>query len=101
MAHFAKIENNKVTQVLVVPDNQETRGQDFLSNDLGLGGTWVQTSYNASLGGKFAGVGDDYNEATGDFTSPITIEIEVPELTSLEKLEAIGLTADDLKALLG
>ncbi len=47
MAHFAQIdENNIVTQVLVVPDNAEDRGQDYLANDLGLGGTWVQTSYN-------------------------------------------------------
>ena len=47
MAHFAQIdENNVVTQVLVVPDEQEHRGEDFLANDLGLGGRWVQTSYN-------------------------------------------------------
>ena len=47
MAHFAELdENNVVTQVLVVPDEQEHRGEDFLANDLGLGGRWVQTSYN-------------------------------------------------------
>jgi len=33
MAHFAQIdENNIVTQVLVVPDNAEDRGQDYLAN---------------------------------------------------------------------
>jgi hypothetical protein len=46
MAHFARVENNTVQEVLVVPDQQEHRGQDFLANDLGLGGTWIQTSYN-------------------------------------------------------
>jgi len=54
MAHFAQIDpnnNNIVLQVLVVPDDQEHRGQDFLANDLGLGGTWIQTSYN-TRGGK-------------------------------------------------
>lgn len=61
MAHFAKIENNKVVQVLVIDDSQEHRGQDFLANDLGLGGTWVQTSYNNKIRVKFAGIGDTYN----------------------------------------
>ena len=45
MAHFAKVENGIVTQVLVVGDDQEHRGQEFLANDLGLGGTWIKTSY--------------------------------------------------------
>jgi hypothetical protein len=45
MAHFAEIdENGLVLQVLVVPDAQEHRGHEFLADDLGLGGTWVQTS---------------------------------------------------------
>jgi hypothetical protein len=47
MAHFAEIdENNTVTRVLVVGDEDEHRGQEFLADDLGLGGTWIQTSYN-------------------------------------------------------
>lgn len=46
MAHFARVENGIVTEVLVVGNDQEHRGQDFLANDLGLGGTWIKTSYN-------------------------------------------------------
>ena len=47
MAHFAEIDDtNNVLRVLVVPDEQEHRGQEFLADDLGLGGTWIQTSYN-------------------------------------------------------
>ena len=47
MAHFAELdENNTVTRVLVVGDEEEHRGQEFLADDLGLGGTWIQTSYN-------------------------------------------------------
>ncbi len=46
MAHFAEIDTNIVVRVLVVADDQEHRGQEFLADDLGLGGTWVQTSYN-------------------------------------------------------
>lgn len=68
MAHFAKIdENNIVVQVLVVPNEQEHRGQDYLANDLGLGGTWIQTSYNASIRSKFAGIGDIYNSELDRF----------------------------------
>ena len=47
MTHFAEIdESNIVLRVLVVGDDNEHRGQEFLADDLGLGGTWVQTSYN-------------------------------------------------------
>lgn len=46
MSHFAKIENGLVTQVLVVANAQEHRGQEYLAEELGLGGTWIQTSYN-------------------------------------------------------
>jgi len=69
MAHFAEIDsNNKVLRVLVVDNSQENRGQEFLANDLGLGGTWVQTSYNATFGNKFAGVGDVWDGT--NFTTP-------------------------------
>lgn len=50
MAHFARIENNNVIEILVVANEQEHRGQDFLANDLGLGGEWLQTSYNTRCG---------------------------------------------------
>jgi hypothetical protein len=45
MAHFAEISDNTVLQVLVVPDDEEHRGHEYLSDDIGLGGTWIQTSY--------------------------------------------------------
>ena len=60
MAHYAQIENNIVTQVLVV-DNSIADGADFLANTLGLGGTWVQTSYN-TLGGVHANGGTPLNK---------------------------------------
>ena len=56
MTHFAEIdESNIVLRVLVVGDDNEHRGQEFLADDLGLGGTWVQTSYNTSGGVHFFG----------------------------------------------
>ena len=81
MAHFAKIdENNIVTQVLVVPDNAEDRGQDYLANDLGLGGTWVQTSYNNRIRKNYAGVGFTYDPIDDAFI-PVMPDCGHDELT--------------------
>ena len=81
MAHFAEIdENNIVTRVLVVDNEQEDRGQEFLATDLGLGGTWIKTSYNTiagvhSNGGtplrkNYAGIGYTYDSARDAFYAP-------------------------------
>ena len=70
MAHFAQIdENNIVTQVIVVDNSQEHRGQEFINNDLGLEGTWIQTSYNANFAGRYAGIGDTWDGT--NFIAPI------------------------------
>lgn len=70
MAHFARIENNLVTEVLVVDNSLEHRGADFLANDLGLGGTWIQTSYNGNFRKRFAGINFIYDEVNDVFIEP-------------------------------
>jgi len=71
MAHFAEIDNtNKVLRVLVVDNSQEHRGQEFLAEDCNLGGTWIQTSYNKNIRGKFAGIGDVYDPVNDVFVAP-------------------------------
>lgn len=71
MAHFAEINSdNIVVRVLVVPDEEEQRGEEFLSVDLGLGGRWIQTSYNGNIRGQFAGIGYSYNEELDIFLPP-------------------------------
>lgn len=71
MAHFAEIdENNIVKRVLVVDNSLEHRGEDFLSNELGLGGRWIQTSYNNNFRKQYAGVGYTYDETNDVFVSP-------------------------------
>ena len=60
MAHFARIENGTVTNVVVVDNRHESNGQEFL-NGIGLEGTWIQTSYNENFRAQFAGLGDTYN----------------------------------------
>jgi hypothetical protein len=71
MAHFAEIdENNIVTRVLVVPNEQEHRGHEFLASDLGLGGLWIQTSYNANIRKNYAGIGMSYDTNRDAFIAP-------------------------------
>lgn len=70
MAHFAKIENNIVTQVIVAE-------QEYIDT---IDGEWIQTSYN-TLGGEhklggtplrknFAGIGYTYNSELDAFIPP-------------------------------
>lgn len=79
MAHFAKInEENIVEQVIVVADGHccggnyptsEPCGQQYLNN-IGLQGTWKQTSYNHNFRKRYAGIGYTYNEEYDAFVSP-------------------------------
>ena len=68
MSHWAEIdENNIVIRVLVGDNNEPDEGQSFMES---LGGTWIKTSYNGRIRGKYAGVGDIYDEVTDTFISP-------------------------------
>jgi hypothetical protein len=90
MAHFAKIENNIVTQVIVINNEvlldengieQETIGAAFCEEL--FGGTWIQTSYNKNFKGNFAGLGMTYDPVKNEFIFPQveqqSIEEEVTE----------------------
>jgi hypothetical protein len=81
MAHFAEIDNeNKVLRVLVIENEHERNGQTYLADDLGFGGTWIQTSYNThggvhDLGGiplrkNYAGIGFTYDAEKDAFIPP-------------------------------
>jgi hypothetical protein len=70
MAHFARIENNLVIEVLVVHNDLEHKGANFLANDLGLGGTWIQTSYNGNIRKQYAGIGYTYDDVNDVFIAP-------------------------------
>jgi hypothetical protein len=78
MAHFAELdENDVVLRVIVVPDNQEHRGQEFCADDLGLGGTWVQTSYNATIRKNYAGQGMTFDRRRDAFITPKCHDVAV------------------------
>lgn len=77
MAHFAQLENNIVTKVIVVANQDildeqgqesEEKGIAFCSNL--LGGTWKQTSYNAKIRKNYAGIGYTYDETLDAFIAP-------------------------------
>ena len=83
MAHFAKIENGVVVQVIVVHDNDapnEAAGLAFLEKLYGPDIVWMQTSYNTyknvhTKGGvplrkNYAGIGYTYDEASDAFIPP-------------------------------
>jgi hypothetical protein len=68
MAHFARIEDGIVREVIVVNNDvlkdengqeQESIGAAFCHDT--FGGEWVQTSYNNSFRGRFAGSGDKWD----------------------------------------
>ena len=69
MAHFARIQDNIVQQVIVIDNSvildsdgneQEILGIDFCSSLIGGTGTWLQTSYNGNMRGNYAGIGYTY-----------------------------------------
>jgi hypothetical protein len=77
MAHFAKIENNLVIEVIVV-DNDMIENKDFPESEpLGIAyckslygedTEWLQTSYNANFRGRYAGkLSSKYNPDTDEF----------------------------------
>ena len=81
MAHFAKIEDDVVQHVIVVKNEvildengveQESIGIDFCKSLYGADTQWVQTSYNATFRGKYAGSGDKWDGI--NFVSPVVQE---------------------------
>jgi hypothetical protein len=69
MSHWAELdENNIVLRVTVGDNNEPDEGYQWLIDN--LGGTWIQTSYNANIRGKFAGIGDIYDAVNDVFVTP-------------------------------
>ena len=61
MSHFAKLDNNTVTEVIVAE-------QDFInSGKVGDSSLWVQTSYSGSFRKNYAGVGYTYDQTRDAF----------------------------------
>jgi hypothetical protein len=75
MAHFAKIDDNKVSDVIVVSNDDcnnlefpesEPIGQEYIAS-LGISGTWLQCSYNANYRGCYPASGWAFASTIGEY----------------------------------
>jgi hypothetical protein len=87
MAHFAKIENNIVREVIVINNEvlenrsfpeSEPIGIAFCKSLYGADTEWLQTSYNNNFRGTYAGSGMIYDPELNIFTYP-TVEETITE----------------------
>jgi len=79
MAHFAKVQDNKlVGEIIVIAnevlldengDEQEALGLGFIES-LGLDGVWVQCSYNGTFRAHYPGRGFTYDADRDAFIPP-------------------------------
>jgi hypothetical protein len=86
MAYFAELDDsNVVLRVIRVsdidapdpaPSNSEPLGQAFIAS-IGLTGRWVQTSYNGSFRGRYAGIGYTFDEVLDEFVAPDPDDLDV------------------------
>jgi hypothetical protein len=84
MAHFARLDNKKVIEVIVINNldcgggdfpESEAVGQAFIAS-IGLAGEWLQTSYNGNFRGTYAGIGFAYDPDLDIFVPPAQPETE-------------------------
>lgn len=79
MAHFARIEDNIVREVIVVKNKaidggtfpeSEPLGQAMLAES-GFTGEWLQCSYSGAFRGAYPGQGWTYDKQTDTFIPPV------------------------------
>ena len=102
MAHFAQIENNLVTQVIVVNNTDILDVNNNESEEVGvqfctdlLGGTWVQTSYNGNIRKNYAGIGDTYDATRDAFIIPKPYPSWVLDETTCQWGAPVAMPTDD------
>ena len=72
MAHWAELDKTNTVLRVLVGDNNDPAGDEgypWLINN--LGGTWVKTSYNATIRYNYAGIGYTYDPIDDAFIPPI------------------------------
>jgi hypothetical protein len=75
MAHWAEIdETNKVIRVTVGDNNDPAGDEGYQWLIDNLGGTWIKTSYNATIRKNFAGIGYLYDPIKDAFIPPKPID---------------------------
>jgi hypothetical protein len=88
MAHFARVEDNIVREVIVINNEvlenkafpeSEPIGIAFCKSLYGEDTEWLQTSYNSNFRGQYAGSGMIYDPIKDEFISSVSTEEEVTE----------------------
>jgi hypothetical protein len=89
MAHFARVQDNIVREVIVI-NNEVLENKDFPESEpigiafckslYGADTEWLQTSYNNNFRGTYAGSGMIYDSELDIFTTP-TVEEVTEEIT--------------------
>lgn len=86
MAHFARVDDSIVREVIVI-DNADCGGGEFPGSEpigqafidsIGLTGVWRQTSYNSNFRVTYAGIGFAYDSDLDEFVAPVQPEVESP-----------------------
>ena len=86
MAHFARIQDSIVREVIVINNEvlenkpfpqSEPIGIAFCKSLYGADTNWLQTSYNSNFRGRYAGIGSIYNQVLDKFYP--TVEEEITE----------------------
>ena len=103
MAHFVKLNEDKVVIQGIVVSNQDTAdehgveqeaiGAAFCANL--LGGTWKQTSYNARIRKNYAGIGYTYDEGRDAFIPPKPFASWVLDEATCHWKAPVDMPADD------
>lgn len=71
MSSWAEINENNIVLRVTVGDNNDPNndeGYQWLIDN--LGGTWIKTSYNGNIRGKYAAIGDYYDAEKDIFITP-------------------------------
>lgn len=80
MSHFAKInEDNIVEDIIVIPETESSRGQEYINEDLNMPGVWLETSYTGSIRKNYAGIGMVYSQEYDAF-----IHVQCHEAATLD-----------------
>jgi len=83
MAHFAKLENNIVVDIIVVANEMlynsegievEQIGIDFCKSLYGNNTNWIQVSYNDNIRKQYPGIGFIYDQTNDVFLEPKPFE---------------------------
>jgi hypothetical protein len=108
MAHFARVDDGTVVDLIVV-DNDDCNGGEFPESEMfgrafiatlavnepRLEGDWYQTSYNDNFRGRLGQIGFTYDADADVFVAPEGFEPEpIPEVT-VDELEEIADAGDE------